>query len=140
LTLVPDLAVFTYAGRLPVPGHDPAPGGLPAEPFGPCGPTSVSGRLAFTDDQATCYQASLGGGGSTDGTWWSGEFILSPIPPGDARWIDIAPASGPGELWDSWGLSNNRTASGVSEPTGAELPHCAFGCCSRPPGPALCAG
>jgi hypothetical protein len=98
LTLAPDLAVFTYAGRLPAPSHDPASGGLPAEPFGPCGPASVSGRLAFTDDQATCYQASLSGGGSIDGTWWSGEFSLSPIPPGDARWIDIAPASGPGAV------------------------------------------
>ncbi|HEV3288348.1 MAG TPA: hypothetical protein VG123_05090, partial [Streptosporangiaceae bacterium] len=98
LTLAPDLAVLTYAGHLPAPGHDPASGGLPAEPVGPYGPASVSGRLAFTDNHGTSYQASLSGGGTTDGTWWSGEFSLSPVPPGDARWIDIAPASGPGAV------------------------------------------
>ena len=92
LTLAPDLAVLTYAGHLP------APGGLPAQPVGPYGPASVSGRLAFTDDHGTSYQASVSGGGTTDGTWWSGELILSPVPPGDARWIDIAPASGPGTV------------------------------------------
>jgi hypothetical protein len=92
LTLAPDLAVLTYAGHLL------APGGLPAEPFGPCGPASVSGRLAFTDNQGTSYQTSLSGGGTTDGTWWSGEFSLSPVPPSDARWIDIAPVSGPGAV------------------------------------------
>lgn len=124
LTLAPDLAVLTYAGRLPGPGHDPAPGGLPAEPFGPCGPASASGRLAFTDDQETCYQASLGGGGSTDGTWWSGEFILSPIPPGDARWIDIAPASGPGAVRVE--LTGHTAASGTParsrQPAAGALP------------------
>lgn len=98
LTLAPDLAVLTYAGRLPAPGDVPAPGRLPAEPFGPCGPASVSGRLAFTGDHGASYQASLSGGGSTDGTWWSGEFSLSPVPPGDAGWIDVVPVGGTGAV------------------------------------------
>ena len=123
LTLAPDLAVLTYAGHLPAPGHDPAPGGLPAEPVGPYGPASVSGRLAFTDNHGTSYQASLSGGGTTDGTWWSGEFSLSPIPPGDARWIDIAPASGPGAVRvELTGHAASRTPARSRQPAAGALP------------------
>lgn len=124
LTLAPDLAVLTYAGHLPASGHDPAPGGLPAEPVGPCGPASVSGRLTFTDNHRTSYQASLSGGGTTDGRWWSGEFSLSPVPPGDARWIDITSASGPEavrvELTGS--AADSRTPARSRQPAAGAVP------------------
>jgi hypothetical protein len=104
VTLAPELAVLSYAGRVPGPGQlrDPRhlrpPGRLPPAPTGPLGPTSVSGHLTFSDDRGTRYQAHAHGGFTTDGTWWSGAFRLSPTFPADARWIDITPASGAGTV------------------------------------------
>jgi hypothetical protein len=104
VTLAPELAVLSYAGRVPDPDQlrDPChlrpPGRLPPGPIGPLGPTSVSGHLTFSDDRGTRYQAQAHGGSSTDGTWWSGAFRLSPTLPADARWIDITTPSGAGTV------------------------------------------
>lgn len=102
VTLAPELTMVSFAGRVPDPGqlgdprHRRPPSRLPPGPIGPLGPASVSGQLVFTDDRGTRYQAHVHGGSTTDGTWWSGAFRLSPALPADAQWIDVTPTAGAG--------------------------------------------